>query len=143
MSKTMKAMAVPGADRQEMPNPAVEPCPLGEAKGRYDGLPTLQKNALRKIFDRPEFTAEEVALLGHRKLLRAEGIGNKGLATIIEWLRSQGYELAVDPAGAGRAGGAGAKSLKRLEKAIRVLKTHGYAVVPAAGFLKDSGTGGG
>lgn len=140
MSETTKAMAVPGPNRHEMPNPAAEPRALGEVKGGHGGLPTLQKNALRKIFDRPEFTAEEVAQLGHRKLLRAEGIGHKGLATIIEWLHSQGYELVGDPAEAGRPGRAGAKNLKRLEKAIRILKTHGYAVVPAGGPSKDHGT---
>ena len=36
-------------------------------------LPTLQRNALRKIFDRPEFSPAEVAELGYRRLQQADG----------------------------------------------------------------------
>src|SRR5574343_1003742 len=56
-------------------------------------LPTLQRNALRKIFDRHDFTPEEVAMLGYRRLQQAEGIGNKGLAAITEWLQRYGFDL--------------------------------------------------
>lgn len=45
-------------------------------------LPTMQRNALSRIFDRPDFTPGEVAGLGRQRLARAEGIGLKG------WQRS-------------------------------------------------------
>ena len=104
-------------------------------------LPTMQRNALRKVFDRPEFTPGEVAGLGHRRLERAEGIGRKGLATIIEWLRYQGYELASDAHGSqARDLATARRQIKKLEKAMRVLQTHGYTVLrsePSADDGKD------
>jgi GNAT superfamily N-acetyltransferase len=101
------------------------------AQAQVGALPTMQRNALRKIFDRPDFTPEEVARLGHRRLGRAEGIGRKGLANIVDWLRSQGYELAGEARGAHAADPAAAlKDVKRLEKAMHVLQTHGYTVLP-------------
>lgn len=90
-------------------------------------LPTLQRNALRRIFDRHDFTAEEVARLGQHRIERAEGIGRKGLATIIEWLRCQGLELASRQP-LSRDAGAVPGDVKRIEKAMRILKTHGYVV---------------
>src|SRR5574343_1241124 len=60
-------------------------------------LPTLQRNALRKIFDRPDFLPEEVAALGYKRLQQAEGIGNKGLAAITAWLKGYGFELPPPP----------------------------------------------
>jgi GNAT superfamily N-acetyltransferase len=93
-------------------------------------LPTLQQNALRKIFDRPDFSPEEVARLGHRRLQRAEGIGRKGLQAIVEWLREQGYELQCEPpAQPSRNSASVSRDQKKLEKAMRILKTHGYAVL--------------
>lgn len=94
-------------------------------------LPTMQRNALRKIFNRPDFTPDEVARLGHQRLKRAEGIGCKGLANIIDWLRSLGYELARDvrtlqP----RDPATSSKETNKLQKALRVLKSHGYTVLP-------------
>lgn len=104
-------------------------------------LPTLPRNALRKVFDRPDFTPGEVALLGHRRLERADGIGQKGMATIIEWLRCHGYELADDTFGSQpRDLATSLRQVKRLEKAMRVLQTHGYTVFrgePSAGDGKD------
>lgn len=50
-------------------------------------LPTLQQNALRKIFDRPEFSPAEVAALGYRRLQQAEGIGQNCL------LQAHGYRI--------------------------------------------------
>lgn len=41
-------------------------------------LPTWQRNALRKLFDRPKFSPQEVYELGFRCLQRAEGIGERG-----------------------------------------------------------------
>lgn len=83
----------------------------------------MPRNALRKVFDRPDFTPGEVALLGHRRLERADGIGQKGMATIIEWLRCHGYELAGDTLGAQlRNPAISPKEVKKLEKAMRVLR---------------------
>lgn len=55
-------------------------------------LPTLQQNALRKIFDRPEFSPAEVAALGYRRLQQAEGIGQNCLQAISAWLQAHGCE---------------------------------------------------
>lgn len=92
-------------------------------------LPTLQRNALRKIFDRHEFLPEEVAMLGYRRLQQAEGIGNKGLAAITAWLLSYGFELKpLLPVDASNAP-VRSKSRRSIERAVRLLKTHGYEVV--------------
>lgn len=91
-------------------------------------LPTLQRNALRKIFDRPHFTPEEVADLGPRRLQQAEGIGSKGMEIIRAWLLDFGYDL-VPPGCTGDAETAKRdKSKNRLESAMRILKTNGYVV---------------
>jgi hypothetical protein len=91
-------------------------------------LPTLQRNALRKIFDRHEFTPEEVAMLGYRRLQQAEGIGNKGLAAITDWLAMHGFELKP-PELIGNAKQPLPKRMRRnIESAVRLLRTHGYVV---------------
>ena len=91
-------------------------------------LPTLQRNALRKIFDRHEFTPEEVAMLGYRRLQQAEGIGNKGLAAITDWLAMHGFELKP-PEIIGNAKQPLPKRMRRnIESAVRLLRTHGYVV---------------
>lgn len=101
-------------------------------------LPTMQRNALSRIFDRPDFTPGEVARLGRQRLARAEGIGLKGLATISAWLRHHGHELAVDasrpqsPNVAPQVQGA-----KKVEKALRVLQSHGYQVVRSEACESD------
>ncbi len=52
------------------------------------------------------------------------------MATIIEWLRCHGYELADDKRGAQRRNPASsAKEVKKLERAMHVLQTHGYTVL--------------
>lgn len=92
-------------------------------------LPTLQRNALRKLFDRPEFTPEEVAKLGYRRLQQAEGIGQKGLTTIQAWLRDYGFEVQPDPPALRRGGKRlSRRQLKDLDSAMRVLQAHGYIV---------------
>lgn len=91
-------------------------------------LPTLQRNALRKLFDRPEFTPEEVAALGYRRVLQAEGIGSKGIATIQAWLLEYGYELQPDLPARKTVGTPGRYSQQRLETALRVLRNYGYIV---------------
>ncbi|MBK1679011.1 hypothetical protein [Rhodocyclus tenuis] len=89
-------------------------------------LPTLQRNALCKIFGRSGFSPEEVAALGHRRLQQAEGIGSKGLATIILWLEAHGYPLTRARPAALR------QNLRKcspdIEQAISLLRRHGYTV---------------
>lgn len=95
-----------------------------------DKLPTLQRNALCKIFDRPEFSPDEVATLGYRRLQQAEGIGQKGLTEIGNWLRAYGFELsAPDPDSQARHP-ASKKTRMNIESAVRLLRTHGYVVQP-------------
>ncbi|MBS1158050.1 MAG: hypothetical protein H6R15_469 [Proteobacteria bacterium] len=102
-------------------------------------LPTLQRNALCKIFDRPEFKPEEVAALGYRRLQQAEGIGQKGLAEITAWLNSHGFELkAIEPP-PGSASPVQNKARKNIEHAVRLLRTHGY-IVQAVGEEAAAGS---
>ena len=102
-------------------------CPDGAAAGAMNRLPTLQRNALRKVFDRPEFTPAEVAALGYRRLQQAEGIGQKGLQSIGAWLQSCGYELKPPEAVAGEQKLPG-KTRRTIEQAVRLLRTHGYSI---------------
>lgn len=95
-------------------------------------LQTLQRNALCKIFDRPEFTPEEVAMLGYRRLHLAEGIGNKGLAEIEAWLKSYGFELARPEEPSIPLQQMPRKTRNNIETAVRLLRTHGYLVQPSA-----------
>lgn len=129
--KLSKRISAEAAVDPRAEDSAAAPAPGGR-------LPTLQQNALRRIFLRHDFTPEEVARLGQRRLQRAEGIGRKGLATIVEWLREQGYELAADPPLPRGQPAAAPTELRKLEKAIRVLKTHGYAVL-RVGRPEDGG----
>lgn len=93
-------------------------------------LPTLQRNALRKIFDRHEFSPEEVALLGYRRLQQAEGIGSKGLQAIAAWLAVYGFELkAPEPPDAARPP-VPKRQRRSIEQAVRLLRNHGYEVLP-------------
>lgn len=105
-------------------------CPVGGGLAESAAmrqLPTLQRNALRKLFDRPAFTPEEVAALGYRRLQQAEGIGHKGLAAIGEWLRRHGFELR--PPELPEAPPAVPRTTRRhIEMAVRLLRTHGYTV---------------
>lgn len=91
-------------------------------------LPTLQRNALRKIFDRPDYTPEEVAGLGYRRIQQAEGIGLKGIATIQNWLREYGLDLEPDPGAEQARKKRGKRLEKSVEIALRVLQNHGYVV---------------
>lgn len=91
-------------------------------------LPTLQRNALRKLFDRPEFTPEEVAKLGYRRLQQAEGIGQKGLNTIQTWLRDYGFEVQPDPQAHQGGKRISRRQQRDLDSAMRVLQAHGYVV---------------
>ena len=95
-----------------------------------DGLPTLQRNALCKVFDRREFTPEGVALLGYHRLHQADGIGRKGLAEIAAWLKSYGFALA--PPETVAVSGQPRRVRKNIELAVRLLRTHGYIVQHSA-----------
>jgi hypothetical protein len=90
-------------------------------------LPTLQRNALRKIFDRREFTPQDVALLGYRRLQKAEGIGNKGLLAIRAWLQQYGYDVAPPESPEGDSASQASRRV-RIERAVRLLTVHGYTV---------------
>lgn len=111
-------------------------CPLVPAPSSAaaaNQLPTLQRNALRKIFDRHEFSPEEVAQLGYRRLQQAEGIGNKGLTAITAWLQLYGFELKPPEQPAPSKGPVPKKTRRSIEQAVRLLRTHGYDVVEQAG----------
>lgn len=96
-------------------------------------LPTLPRNALRKIFNRNEFTPEEVAALGYRRLQLAEGIGQKGLESISAWLQDYGYRLAVpEVTQPSKQNTLSSSTKKSLEAAIRRLRTHGYEIYRTA-----------
>lgn len=90
-------------------------------------LPTLQRNALRKLLERPDFTPAEVAELGFRRLQLARGLGCKGLHTVLAWLRHHGYELEPFPA---RSSNADRRS-RRIQHAIHLLQSAGFVVLPA------------
>ena len=105
--------------------------PAVAAVAAMNELPTLQRNALRKIFDRPQFTPDEVAALGYRRLQQAEGIGSKGLASITDWLRVHGHELTAPPQPTGELQAPPRKSRRTIEMAVRLLRTHGYEVQPS------------
>lgn len=101
-----------------------------DARSPADQLPTLQRNALRKIFDRQQFTPEEVAGLGYRRLQQAEGIGSKGLLAIRDWLAVHGYTLDRPAPSVGACSGGGRDLRRSIELAVRLLKAHGYRVEP-------------
>ncbi|WP_412479472.1 hypothetical protein [Azonexus sp. IMCC34839] len=93
----------------------------------YRSLPTTQRNALCRHFERADFTPEEVAALGRRRLARLEGIGNKGLSVIEVWLAGQGVVLAEpveNPSTLRR------RMESRLARAASLLRAHGYEVEP-------------
>lgn len=102
-------------------------CPDGAAPSAMNRLPTLQRNALRKLFDRSEFTPAEVSALGYRRLQQAEGIGQKGLQAIGAWLQGYGYELKP-PEPAEGVQKLHKKTRKHIEQAVRLLRTHGYSI---------------
>jgi len=102
--------------------------PAARDSGAVSQLPTLQRNALRKIFDRPEFTPAEVAALGYKRLHQAEGVGQKGLAAITTWLESYGFELKPPLLSGDARQQLPKNTRKNIEIAVRLLRTHGYIV---------------
>lgn len=103
-------------------------CPAPACAGGPPALPTLQRNALCKIFGRADFSPEEVAALGHRRLQQAEGIGSKGLATIIHWLAAHGQPLTAARTGKLRPPPRNGGN-KDVERAIKLLRQRGYTVL--------------
>lgn len=104
-------------------------------------LPTLPRNALRKILERPSFTPEEVAKLGYQRLEQAEGIGQKSLDIILAWLRKYGYELQPPPAPPIFSGSLRAQKRmkKNIDFALRILRANGYTVcLPDARLSRGS-----
>lgn len=91
-------------------------------------LPTLQRNALSKLFNRAEFTPQEVFALGYRRLQRAEGIGHKGLQAIIAWLAHHGYELQPPASPADPTAALPEDVRRSINGAVRLLRHHGYRV---------------
>lgn len=103
----------------------------GGRSGAMNRLPTLQRNALRKIFDRHDFLPEEVVALGYRRLQQAEGIGSKGLSAISAWLAEFGLQLEHPPV-ADQTKTSGKRRVRlSIDQAVRLLRTHGFEVVPA------------
>lgn len=102
-------------------------------------LPTLQRNALRKLLDRPHFTPAEVAELGFRRLQLTRGLGSKGLETVLAWLRCHGYELDPLP---NRCSDEARRNL-RIERAIQLLRAQGFTVLPGTAVRDGAGEGGG
>lgn len=101
------------------------PCLEGEEMAAATSaatLPTLQRNALCKLFERADFTPEEVVAVGYRQLGKVNGIGPKGLEIIAAWLAAHG--LVLQHGGADRAG----RHIRRVELAIRLLERYGYEV---------------
>lgn len=109
--------------------------PAATPEAPVPALPTLQRNALCKVFERSVFTPQEVAALGYRRLCKAEGIGIKGLETIRAWLRECGCELEPPTEATGPARRRAKKSRANLEYALRILRASGYVVHRAQGNL--------
>ena len=123
-------MCLPMADEMSdcPPGSKSDERPVATASTAMNELPTLQRNALRKIFDRPQFSPEEVAALGYRRLQQAEGIGVKGLSAIADWLQSHGHQLPLPPPTVGVPSDVPKKTRRTIEMALRLLRTHGYEV---------------
>jgi hypothetical protein len=100
--------------------------PLIDAHSVAPSLPTRQKHALCLLFDKPNFTPEEVAALDYRTLERAPGIGKNSLALIRAWLNSNGYEMpSLPPPPPNQRD---AQRQRKLERAIDYLRWNGYEV---------------
>lgn len=95
-------------------------------------LPTKQRNALSKLFERPDFTPEEVHALGHARLLKVSGLGPRGLDIIAGWLAAHGL-LLTSQQEASRLG----RQARRVDQAIRFLQRCGYEIRPPASLTGD------
>ncbi|MFT3735515.1 MAG: hypothetical protein QM776_10895 [Rhodocyclaceae bacterium] len=90
-------------------------------------LSTRQINALRMVLERRDFSAREVADIEYAEMLRAPGLGEKGLRAIRDWLASQGLNFRNAPSD-DPSPRVTALRRKRLERAIALLEMHGYRV---------------
>jgi len=86
------------------------------------GLPTLQRNALCKFFERADFTPEEVLAVGYGRLRKVNGIGPKGMEIISAWLSAHG--LVLRNAEMERT----ERHVRQVERAIRLLERYGYEI---------------
>jgi GNAT superfamily N-acetyltransferase len=100
-------------------------------------LPTPARHALCKLFGRAEFTAEEVFALGYRRLQRAEGIGQKSLQAIIDWLAQHGLALAPPALPEGPPDDLPAALRQSIDGAVLLLRSHGYRVHRARERRRD------
>jgi hypothetical protein len=104
------------------------------AAGAENGLPTFQRNVLRKYFRRAAFTPDDVAEIDYQRLVRFPGVGAKGLQNIRAWLRGYGLDLKNVPAPATAAeisaAGANGKT-QRIARAIALLRKQGFVVRPS------------
>lgn len=90
----------------------------------------MQRNALCQLFERRDFTPEDVALLDYRCVKRLPKVGKKGIEAIRTWLAQYGYDLANVPE---RHDEHSEQRLRlRLDQAVRLLLKHGYRVEPPA-----------
>ncbi|HEX5394287.1 MAG TPA: hypothetical protein VFW68_13455 [Rhodocyclaceae bacterium] len=94
-------------------------------------LSTMQLNALRQLFERRDFSPEDVAQLDYRRVERLPKVGKKGIEAIRSWLCQYGYDLHNVPEQGGDL--ADQRLRARLDHAERLLKKHGYRVEPPAG----------
>jgi hypothetical protein len=92
-------------------------------------LPTRERNALRGLFDKPEFSVDEVLAVDYRVIRRLPGVGPKGIEHIRQWIESHGRRPVHWPQNK-TAHGLPAATLQRLESAARLLRRHGYEVIP-------------
>jgi hypothetical protein len=93
-------------------------------------LSTMQLNALRQLFERRDFTVEDVAGLDYRQVERLPKVGKKGIEVIRTWLAQYGYDLLNVPEQNDEV--AELRLRERLDQATRLLQKHGYRVEPPA-----------
>jgi len=77
-------------------------------------------------------------MLGYRRLQQAEGIGNKGLAAITDWLKVHGFELNPPELGANSKQPLPKRMRRNIESAVRLLRTHGYVVQQSADSFPEN-----
>jgi predicted DNA-binding helix-hairpin-helix protein len=85
-------------------------------------LPTLQRNALSKFFNRSDFSPVDILSLGYPRLQKLNGIGPKGIEIIVAWVRSHGFDLKIEDDEKMK------RQTQRVERAIRFLEKYGYEV---------------
>ena len=95
-------------------------------------LPTKQRNALSKLFERPDFTPEEVHALGHARLLKVSGLGPRGLDIIAGWLAAHDLQLTSQQEASRLE-----RQARRVDQAIRFLQRCGYEIRPPTSLARD------